>query len=76
MEARGGSALRQGGGGEDNEQHNTTIRWKPNEQCLELLLAMGIDRNAAIKVRKVLFLTLVRQKTHQFYIFSDGYCRN
>lgn len=51
MEAGGGSALRQGGGGgEEGEQHTTTIRWKPNEQCLELLLAMGIDRNSAIKV--------------------------
>lgn len=51
MEAGGGSALRQGGkGSEEGEQHTTTIRWKPNEQCLELLLAMGIDRNAAIKV--------------------------
>lgn len=50
MEAGGGSALRQGsGGGEENEQHSTAFRWKPNEQCLELLLAMGIDRNAAIK---------------------------
>lgn len=50
MEAGGGSAVRQGG---EEGEHHATIRWKPNEQCLQLLLAMGIDRNAAIKVHNL-----------------------
>jgi len=48
MEAGGGgSAARRG----DDQAGPTTIRWKPNEECLQLLMGMGIDRNTAIKVR-------------------------
>lgn len=43
-------AVRQRGEGE----HTRTVKWKPNEECLEQLLSMGIDRSAALKVSLVI----------------------